>query len=190
MGKGIVEVQSAFKDLLSIPDEDLVDGRDGFDHLFDDSENFSFGTVAGQVLATPGHTTDSVTYVIEGNAFVGDTLFMPDFGSARCDFLGGDAAQLYESIRRIYDLPDETKLWVCHDYQPGGRTLACLTSVAESKAENIHLNHCVTKDEFIKFRRERDSQLDAPKLLYPSVQVNIRAGQLPERFFKIPVRFS
>lgn len=187
VGKGIIEVQKAFKGLLAISDEELWDGHDGFDHLFEDNESFTFGSLTGQVIATPGHTSDSVTYVVQGNAFIGDTLFMPDFGSARCDFPGGDAGVLYDSIMRLYGLPDETKLWICHDYQPGGRALAYLTSVAESKADNIHLSQHVTKEDFIKFRRDRDSQLDVPKLLYPSVQVNIRAGQLPVRFFKIPV---
>lgn len=187
VGKGIIEVQKAFKGLLDISDEELCDGNDGFDHLFEDNDTFSFGTLTGKVLATPGHTNDSVTYLIEDNAFIGDTLFMPDFGSARCDFPGGDAELLYDSIMRLYSLPDKTKLWVCHDYQPGGRELAYLTSVAESKAGNIHLSQSVSKEDFVKFRQERDSQLDAPKLLYPSVQVNIRAGQLPVRFFKIPV---
>ncbi|WP_064607427.1 MBL fold metallo-hydrolase [Photobacterium sp. J15] len=187
VGKGITEVQSFFKPLLALNDELFADGNDGFDHLFEDLECFSFGLLSGRVIATPGHTNDSVTYLIEGNAFVGDTLFMPDFGSARCDFPGGDASLLYDSIRRIYELPDETKLWICHDYQPGGRELAYLTTVAESKADNIHISGDITRDDFIQFRQERDSHLSAPKLLYPSVQVNIRAGQLPEKFFKIPI---
>ncbi|WP_299022475.1 MBL fold metallo-hydrolase [uncultured Photobacterium sp.] len=187
VGKGIIEVQAVFKELLALPEGLFSDGRDGFDHLFEDKEHFTFGTLKGLVLATPGHTNDSVTYIIEDNAFVGDTLFMPDFGSARCDFPGGDASLLYDSIRRLYDLPDETNLWICHDYQPGGRALEYLTTVADSKAENIHINDDVTKSDFVEFRQERDSHLDAPKLLYPSVQVNIRAGQLPEQFFKIPV---
>jgi len=187
VGEGIIEVQKAFKDTLAISDEELIEGRNGFDHLFENNESFAFGSLTCQVLATPGHTCDSVTYLIQGNAFVGDTLFMPDFGSARCDFPGGDAGVLYDSIMRLYHLPDETKLWICHDYQPGGRELAYLTTVVESKAENIHINQSVQKDDFIRFRVERDRQLDVPKLLYPSVQVNIRAGQLPDRFFKIPV---
>ncbi|MGF1758597.1 MBL fold metallo-hydrolase [Photobacterium sagamiensis] len=187
IGEGIIEVQKAFKDTLAISDEELIEGHDGFDHLFEDNESFAFGSLTGQVLTTPGHTCDSVTYLVQGNAFVGDTLFMPDFGSARCDFPGGDAGVLYDSIMRLYSLPDQTKLWICHDYQPGGRELAYLTTVAESKAENIHINQSVQKEDFISFRVDRDSKLDVPKLLYPSVQVNIRAGQLPDRFFKIPV---
>ncbi|MCW8328844.1 MBL fold metallo-hydrolase [Photobacterium sp. SDRW27] len=187
VGKRITEVQKTFKSVLDISDDELWDGNDGFDHLFEDNESFSFGSLTGLVLMTPGHTCDSVTYLVQDNAFIGDTLFMPDFGSARCDFPGGDAEVLYDSIMRLYGLPGDTKLWICHDYQPGGRELAYLTSVAESKAENIHLSQNVTKEDFIKFRQERDSQLDVPKLLYPSVQVNIRAGQLPVRFFKIPV---
>mgnify|MGYP002477490966 CR=1 FL=1 len=188
VGKRITEVQKAFKDVLVMSDDELREGKDGFDHLFEDNECFSFGSLTGDVIATPGHTCDSVTYLIHGNAFVGDTLFMPDFGSGRCDFPGGDPGVLYDSIMRLYNLPDETKIWICHDYQPGGRELAFLTSVGESKAENVHLNQGIAKDDFVKLRRSRDIHLDVPKLLYPSVQVNIRAGQLPERFFKIPVR--
>ncbi|MEJ2766238.1 MBL fold metallo-hydrolase [Photobacterium sp. MCCC 1A19761] len=188
VGKGITEVQKVFGELFAIPQARFSSGEDGFDHLFEDNEVFSFGSLTGHVLATPGHTSDSVTYVIDGNAFVGDTVFMPDFGTARCDFPGGDAAMLFDSITRIYALPDETRIWVCHDYQPGGRALEYQTTVAESKANNIHLQQHTTKLDFIHFREQRDHQLEVPKLLYPSVQVNILAGQLPEHFFKIPVR--
>ncbi|WEM45384.1 MBL fold metallo-hydrolase (plasmid) [Photobacterium sp. DA100] len=158
-----------------------------FDHYFKDKEEFSIGMLTVTVVETPGHTSDSVTYLVNQNAFIGDTLFMPDFGSARCDFPGGDAKQLFGSIQRLYTLPDSTRLWVCHDYQPGGRELEYQTTVGESKLNNIHITGETSENEFVQFRSERDKQLNVPKLLYPAIQVNIRAGVLPEAFIKIPI---
>ncbi|MGR5142248.1 MBL fold metallo-hydrolase [Photobacterium sp. DNB23_23_1] len=188
-GHHIDDVQATFESILEMED-DKADGdhsRTRFDHLFQDKEEFSIGMLTAAVIETPGHTSDSVTYLVNQNAFIGDTLFMPDFGSARCDFPGGDAKQLFESIQRIYALPDSTRLWVCHDYQPGGRELKYQTTVAESKQDNIHIKGETLESEFVQFRSERDKQLNVPKLLYPSVQVNIRAGQLPDAFIKIPI---
>ena len=186
VGRHIVDVQAAFKPLLGMDDINFEDNS-FFDHYFEDKEEFAIGQLTATVLETPGHTSDSVTYVINQNAFIGDTLFMPDFGSARCDFPGGSPKQLFESIQRIYSLADSTRLWVCHDYQPGGRELMNQTTVAESKSDNIHIRGETSETEFVEFRSERDKQLNVPKLLYPSVQVNILAGNLPEGFIKIPI---
>lgn len=148
-----------------------------------------------KVLATPGHTPDSLTYVINDHAFVGDTLFMPDSGSARCDFPGGDAAQLFQSIQRIYALGDKTNLYMCHDYQPSGRELKFKTTVFEQKQLNIHINAEVDEDKYVKTREQRDATLSNPKLIFPALQCNIQAGDLPEqekkqRFFKTPIKGS
>ena len=186
VGRHIVDVQASFKSVLGM-DETHFNGNGSFDHYFEDKEEFAIGQLTATVLETPGHTSDSVTYVINQNAFIGDTLFMPDFGSARCDFPGGSPKQLFDSIQRIYSLADSTRLWVCHDYQPGGRELMYQTTVGESKSDNIHISGETSETEFVDFRRERDKQLSVPKLLYPSVQVNILAGKLPEGFIKIPI---
>ncbi|WP_237156826.1 MBL fold metallo-hydrolase [Photobacterium rosenbergii] len=186
VGRHIVDVQAAFKPLLGMDDLNISDYSE-FDHYFEDNEEFAIGLLTATVLETPGHTSDSVTYVVNHNAFIGDTLFMPDFGSARCDFPGGSAKQLFDSIQRIYSLADSTRLWVCHDYQPGGRELKYQTTVGESKTDNIHIKGETPETEFVEFRTERDKQLNVPKLLYPSVQVNILAGQLPDGFIKIPI---
>ncbi|MEI8595818.1 MBL fold metallo-hydrolase [Photobacterium sp. Hal280] len=193
VGEGIVKVQKTFKAVFNIDDDALMADGQVFDHLFKEGEVFTFGTLTGKVMSTPGHTNDSVTYLIEGNAFVGDTLFMPDGGTARCDFPGGDAGVLYDSVSRLHSLPAETRLWMCHDYQPDGRELAYVTTVAESRCDNIHIHEGVDKDTFIQVRQARDKHLDVPKLLYPSVQVNIRGGQLPAAesndtaYIKIPL---
>ena len=186
VGRHIVDVQAAFKPLLGMDDLNSSDYSE-FDHYFEDNEEFAIGLLTATVLETPGHTSDSVTYVVNHNAFIGDTLFMPDFGSARCDFPGGSPKQLFDSIQRIYSLADSTRLWVCHDYQPGGRELKYQTTVGESKTDNIHIKGETPETEFVEFRTERDKQLNVPKLLYPSVQVNILAGQLPDGFIKIPI---
>ncbi|MGR5064084.1 MBL fold metallo-hydrolase [Photobacterium sp. DNB22_13_2] len=187
VGRHIVDVQAAFRPILGMNDDCIAEDKALFDHFFEDKEEFSIGMLTGTVLETPGHTGDGVTYLVNQNAFIGDTLFMPDFGSARCDFPGGDAKQLFDSIQRIYALPDKTRLWVCHDYQPGGRELKYQTTVGECKSDNIHLKRETSESEFVDFRSERDKQLNVPKLLYPAVQVNIRAGVLPEVFIKIPI---
>ncbi|BDF94723.1 MBL fold metallo-hydrolase [Pseudoalteromonas sp. KAN5] len=171
----IIQVQEHFSRLYAI--DMPCDGRP-FEQLFSDSDNFKLGEFNVTVLATPGHTPDSVCYLIDGNLFVGDTFFMPDSGTARCDFPGGSAKELYQSLQRILALPDETVLWMCHDYQPNGRPLANKTSVREQRVSNIHLQKISEKD-YITTRNERDATLDVPKLLHPAIQMNIRAGQLP-----------
>jgi glyoxylase-like metal-dependent hydrolase (beta-lactamase superfamily II) len=193
IGEGIRKVQATFKDLLNLEPGFAADGRQ-FDHLFRDGEEFAVGSIAGRVIPTPGHTNDSVTYLIGDAAFVGDSLFMPDGGTARCDFPGGDAAVLYASIQRLYSLPGETRVFVCHDYGPGGREHRCETTIAAQRAGNIHVRDGVSEQEFVALRTKRDATLAVPELLYPSVQVNVRAGQLPppesngRRYLKLPVQ--
>ena len=192
IGKDVTAVQETFKGVFNL--KDLATDGSQFDHLFGDAETFSIGDLACHVIATPGHTPACVTFVIGDAAFVGDTLFMPDFGSARTDFPGGDAPQLYDSIQKILALPDDTRLFMCHDYKAPGRDVyAWETSVDEQRASNIHINEEVSRDEFVEMREGRDSQLGMPKLILPSLQVNLRAGQLPEpedndvRYLKIPL---
>lgn len=179
IGEGIRFVQKTFKTVFNLPSGFATDGSQ-FDTLLNDGDTLPLGELSIAVLATPGHTSDCVTYVIGQQAFIGDTLFMPDSGTSRCDFPGGDAGLLYDSIRKIYALGDETVLWICHDYQPDGRELAYRTTVAEQKANNRHLSDKTSRTQFVDIRQGRDSTLNVPKLLYPAVQVNIRAGQLPE----------
>jgi len=179
IGEGITGVQDTFGKVFDMGKGFVTDGSQ-FDRLLADGDTFSIGNIEGRVLHTPGHTNDSVTYVIGDAAFLGDTLFMPDFGSARCDFPGGDAGLLYDSIQRIYALGDDTRLFMCHDYQPGGRKLLFETTVAEQKEKSIHIADGVGREEFVKMRVERDGQLGVPKLILPAIQVNIRAGELPD----------
>ena len=192
IGEGIRQVQANFTRLFNITSQVPGDGSQ-FDHLFKDGEKFSIGGLQARVLATPGHTSDSLTYVIADAAFVGDTLFMPDSGTARCDFPGGDAGQLYDSIQRILALPADTRLFMCHDYATGGREYLHHTTVAEQKRANIHVHDGVTRQEYIQLRTTRDRTLKVPALLLPAVQVNIRAGRLPEpeangiAYLKIPL---
>ncbi len=192
MGEGIRKVQSTFKDLLNLEPAFVADGRQ-FDHLFHDGETFMVGSLEGRVIPTPGHTADSVSYLIGDAVFVGDSLFMPDAGTARCDFPGGDARVLYASIHRLYALPAETRVFVCHDYGPGGRERRCETTVAAEREGNIHVQEGVSEEQFVALRTKRDATLPVPGLLYPAVQVNIRAGQFPpaepngRRYLKIPV---
>ncbi len=192
IGRGVTAVQSTFKSVFNLAD--LVADGSQFDHLFDDGDAFEIGNVGGRVIATPGHTPACITYVIGDTAYVGDTLFMPDFGTARTDFPGGSAAQLYGSIQKILALPDDTRLFMCHDYKaPGRDEFAWETTVAAQRDGNIHINKSVTEKAFVETREGRDSQLGMPKLLLPAIQVNIRAGQLPEpenndiRYLKIPI---
>ena len=177
IGARITEVQRIFKDVFNLERTFNTDGSQ-FDHLFADGEAFAIGRHEARVLYTPGHTPACCTYVVGDAAFVGDTLFMPDGGTARADFPGGDATTLYRSIRRILDLPPETRLFVCHDYQPGGREPRWETTVAEQRERNIHLAG-KGEDEFVALRTARDRTLGTPTLLIPSIQVNIRAGDLP-----------
>jgi len=192
IGEGIREVQCTFKELLNLEPAFADDGRD-FDHLFRDDEAFKVGSLEGRVIATPGHTTDSVSYLIGDAVFVGDSLFMPDGGTARCDFPGGDARVLYASIQRLYALPGETRVFVCHDYGPGGRERRCETTIAAERESNIHVQDGISEEQFVALRTTRDATLAVPELLYPAVQVNIRAGQLPpaegngRRYLKLPV---
>lgn len=192
IGKGICSVQETFKGVFNLEDTFCTDGSQ-FDQLLEDGQMLPLGKLNIEVLATPGHTNDSVSYVIANNAFVGDTLFMPDSGTARCDFPGGSAGLLFDSISRIYELGDDTIIWVCHDYQPGNRALAYKATVAEHKAANIHLKGNTEKAQFVDVRESRDATLAVPKLIYPSVQINIRAGQLPpaedngNMYMKIPL---
>jgi len=192
IGAHVTVVQDVFKAIFNI-DGLAVDGSQ-FDHLFTDGDTFKIGNIDARVIATPGHTPACVTYIIGDCAFVGDTLFMPDFGTARTDFPGGSAVQLYASIQKIFALPDDTRLFMCHDYKAPGRDVyAWETSVTEQRDSNIHINKQVSEADFVAMREERDGQLGMPKLLLPSIQVNIRAGQLPEaedngiQFLKIPL---
>jgi len=192
IGAQVSVVQDTFKDVFNI--DDLSTDGSQFDRLFADGETFSIGNLEGHVIATPGHTPACVVYVVGDAAFVGDTLFMPDFGTARTDFPGGSAAQLYDSIQRILALPNETRLFMCHDYKaPGRDVFAWETSVAAQRAHNIHINDRVSKDTFVEMRETRDSDLGMPKLILPSLQVNLRAGHLPPpedngtRYLKIPL---
>lgn len=192
IGSRIDAVQDVFKKVFNAEEDFSTDGRQ-FDHLFQDGESFKIGGLEARVIHTPGHTPACVTYIVGDVAFVGDTLFMPDFGTARCDFPGGDAGQLYASIQKILALPAETRLFMCHDYAPGDRGFEWETTVADEKAGNIHVRNGISVDEFVKMRTERDKQLDMPVLILPSVQVNMRAGELPPAedngtsYLKIPL---
>jgi glyoxylase-like metal-dependent hydrolase (beta-lactamase superfamily II) len=178
IGQGIRKVQAAFKKIFGLGDDFTPDGSQ-FDHLLDDGEAIDAGTVRGRVIAVPGHTNDSVAYLIGDALFLGDTIFMPDSGSARCDFPGGDAAELYRSVQRLYALPEDTRVFVCHDYSPGGREARCETTIREQRATNIHVRDGVSEQQYVEMRRKRDATLDVPNLLIPSVQVNIRGGAMP-----------
>jgi glyoxylase-like metal-dependent hydrolase (beta-lactamase superfamily II) len=178
IGLGILQVQATFKRIFGLGDEFVPDGRQ-FDRLLADGDSIAVGAIAGRVIGTPGHTNDSVAYLFGDAVFVGDTVFMPASGSARCDFPGGDAAELYRSVQRLYALPPATRVFVCHDYPSGGRAPRCETTVAEQRDSNIHLRAATTEGEFVAMRRARDATLDVPNLIIPSVQVNIRGGRLP-----------
>ena len=178
IGSRIVEVQEVFGKVFNEGTEFQRDGSQ-FDALFEDGDTFELGATTGFAMSTPGHTPACMVLVIGDAAFVGDTLFMPDGGSARADFPGGDAGQLYDSIQKVLSLPDEMRLYMCHDYGPGGREIRWETSVAEERADNIHVGGGKSREEFIRFRTERDAQLALPKLIIPSLQVNMRAGEFP-----------
>jgi glyoxylase-like metal-dependent hydrolase (beta-lactamase superfamily II) len=192
IGEHIREVQKIFRPVFNATD--LKGDGSEFDHLFKDGERFKIGNLDGEVIYTPGHTPACVSYKIEDAVFVGDTLFMPDYGTARADFPGGDAHDLYRSIKRILDLPAETRLFICHDYKaPGRDSYAWETTVAEERERNVHVRDDVSEEEFVAMREKRDATLAAPLLLLPSIQVNIRGGNLPPeevngvRYLKIPV---
>lgn len=191
IGTHIRAVQGVFKPVFNAKDMN-TDGTQ-FDHLFEDGEHFRIGELEAQVMHTPGHTPACVTYLIGDDAFVGDTLFMPDYGSARCDFPGGDARTLYQSIRKVLSLPVHTRLHLCHDYLPGGRAAIWESTVAEQRASNVHVHDGVSEEAFVQMRRARDKTLAMPTLLLPSIQVNICAGHLPPAedngvsYLKIPL---
>jgi len=193
VGDFITDVQSTFKGVFNLGDEFGADGTQ-FDELFADGELLALGSMNIHVMHTPGHTPACLTYVAGDCAFIGDTMFMPDFGTARADFPGGDAAVLYQSIQNILRLPDETRLFMCHDYKaPGRDQFAWETTVAEERAKNVHIGDGKTEQEFVEFRTMRDKQLGMPKLILPSIQVNIRAGEMPPAddngvvYLKLPV---
>ena len=195
IGEHIVEVQRIFRPVFNATDL-KTDGSD-FDYLFADGERFRIGALEVEVLYTPGHTPADVSYRIGDAVFVGDTLFMPDYGTARADFPGGDAHKLYRSIRRLLSLPGETRLYMCHDYKaPGRDTYAWETTVAAERARNVHVRDGVSEEEFVAMRTKRDATLAAPVLLLPSIQVNMRAGKLPPaesngvQYLKVPVKLG
>ncbi len=178
IGKHIIEVQKVFKGIFNLEPDFKLDGSQ-FDHLFQDDERFQLGDLSGRIHYVPGHTPACVAYQFGDAVFVGDTLFMPDVGTARCDFPGGDAKTLYASTRRLLSLPPETRLFMCHDYPPNGREVAFETTVAEQRARNIHVHDGVSEEAFIAMRERRDATLELPLLILPSVQINIRAGAFP-----------
>lgn len=192
IGEKISVVQETFGKVFNEGTEFQRDGSQ-FDHLFKDGDTYKIGTITAFAMSTPGHTPACMTHVIGDAAFVGDTLFMPDGGTARADFPGGDARQLYRSIKKVLSLPPQMRLFMCHDYAPGGREYKWQTTVAEERANNIHVRDGITEDEFVKMRTERDESLGMPKLIIPSIQVNMRAGHLPpedeegKTFLKVPV---
>ncbi|MEM1077252.1 MAG: MBL fold metallo-hydrolase [Pseudomonadota bacterium] len=179
IGEHVQEVQDVFGKIFNEGTEFQRDGSQ-FDKLFSDGDSYTVGGMVGHALHTPGHTPACMVHVIGDACFVGDTLFMPDGGSARADFPGGDAGQLYDSIQRVLSLPDATRLFICHDYGPGGRAISWETTVAAQKAENIHVGGGKTREEFVAFRTARDAELKVPSLILPSLQVNMRAGDVPE----------
>jgi glyoxylase-like metal-dependent hydrolase (beta-lactamase superfamily II) len=178
IGAKITEIQEVFGKVFNEGTEFQRDGSQ-FDALFQDGDTYTIGTMSCFAMHTPGHTPACMVHVMGDAAFAGDTLFMPDGGSARCDFPGGSAEDLYDSIQKVLSLPDETRLFICHDYGPGGRAIGWETTVAEQKAQNIHVGGDKTKEDFVSFRTERDAQLSMPKLIIPSLQVNMRAGEVP-----------
>ncbi|MFS0757240.1 MBL fold metallo-hydrolase [Noviherbaspirillum sp. 1P10PC] len=196
IGSRITTVQDVFGKLFNAGPGFAHDGSQ-FDHLFEDGEEFRIGGLRARAMHTPGHTPACMTYVVgdgvEDAAFVGDTLFMPDYGTARCDFPGGDARTLYRSINKVLSLPPATRLYMCHDYQPNGREVQFVSTVAEEREKNIHVRDGISEEEFVAMRTRRDATLEMPVLILPSVQVNMRAGHLPEpedngrRYLKIPI---
>ncbi|BBM86982.1 MBL fold metallo-hydrolase [Candidatus Uabimicrobium amorphum] len=193
IGKNIVEVQKVFKEVFNLPKDFPTDARQ-FDHLMEEGKVLKVGNMEIETFYTPGHTPACATYKIDNVIFTGDALFMPDMGTGRCDFPGGSASDLYESItKKLYTLPDDTKVFVGHDYMPGGRELRYESTIKEQKENNIQLPGDRSQEEFVKFRQTRDATLSAPRLLFQSVQVNVDAGNLPQpednkvRYLKIPI---
>lgn len=194
IGESIRTVQGVFKKVFNLGEDFQLDGSQ-FDHLFKADEHFKIGEISAQALHVPGHTPADMAYLVNGDTvFVGDTIFMPDVGSARCDFPGGNAETLFGSVKRLLSMPPETKLMMCHDYPPNDRPqVRHMTTVAEERAKNIHLNDSVDESQFVKMRTTRDATLAMPTLLLPSIQVNIRAGAMPKAegngvsYLKIPI---
>ncbi len=193
IGAKITDVQQTFADLFNAQGGFARDGSQ-FDHLFADDEVFNIGGLAARAMHTPGHTPACMTYLIGDAAFIGDTLFMPDYGTARCDFPGGDARSLYRSIQRIFALADTTRLFLCHDYKaPGREEFVCESSVAAQRTQNVHVHQGISEEQFVAMRTTRDATLSMPALILPAVQVNMRAGDLPPaeangtRYLKIPL---
>jgi len=192
IGRGITDVQAHFKQVFGLGEEFVADGRQ-FDRLLDDGDELAVGSLRARAIATPGHTRDGLTYVVGDAAFIGDTLFAPDLGTARCDFPGGDAVQLYASIRRILALPETTRLFLCHDYPPASREPLVTTTIAAEARGNAQVGGGVGEAEFVAKRRARDAMLKVPRLLLPSLQVNIRGGRLPPadrdgyRYLRLPL---
>jgi glyoxylase-like metal-dependent hydrolase (beta-lactamase superfamily II) len=191
-GSRVGEVQRIFRDIYNLGSDFSVDGRQ-FDFLLDEAQELEVGSFRVRAMHTPGHTPAHMSWQIDDALFIGDTLFMPDYGTARCDFPGGSADQLFDSIQRIYALPGSTRLFMCHDYQPGGREMRFITTVEEQKRSNIQLNERTTREDYLEFRKARDAQLEMPTLILPGVQINIRAGEFPEpeangtTYLKIPL---
>ena len=192
IGENIRAVQSTFKTVFNLGADFSTDGRQ-FDHLFKDREVFKIGDVEAVAMLVPGHTPADMAYRIEDSIFVGDTLFMPDVGTARADFPGGDAHALYRSIHKVLALPPETTIFVCHDYPPPSRAAQWQTTVAEQRAKNIHVHDGVTEEQFVAMRAARDATLEMPSLIIPSIQINVRAGEMPApeangiRYLKVPL---
>jgi len=192
IGRRITDVQATFRTVFNLERGFLPDGRQ-FDHLFEDGERFMIGELQAQAMGVPGHTPADMAFLVGDAIFVGDTLFMPDVGTGRADFPGGDAHAMYRSIRRILALPPQTRMFVCHDYPPAGRPAAWETTVAEQRARNLHVRDGVDEEAFVAMRRARDATLDMPALILPSIQVNIRGGRMPPTedngisYLKIPL---
>lgn len=192
IGARIKAVQKTFKMVFDLPEDFPTDGSQ-FDNLIEDNEVFQVGSITIKAISTPGHTPACMSFLIGNDLYVGDVIFMPDSGSGRCDFPGGSAKDMYESVMHIYELPDTTRVLVGHDYQPGGREVAFETTIGEQKENNIAINASKSKEDFIAWREKRDQGLDAPQLIFQSIQVNVDAGSLPapnenkKRFLKIPI---
>ena len=193
IGEHITQVQKVFKALFNLEKEFLPNGAQ-FDHLFADGDTIEVGNLSFAVMHVPGHTPADIAYYLnESVVFVGDTLFMPDVGSARCDFPGGSASTLYDSVQKLLALPSDTTIYLCHDYPPEGREHQCSVSVAEQQQDNIHIGHQASKQEFVAMREARDATLSMPRLILPSIQINVRAGELPPtedngiRYLKVPL---
>lgn len=192
IGDHITTVQRVFKGIFNLEPEFATDGSQ-FDQLLKDGETFAIGSLQGEVLYVPGHTPACVAYQIGDAVFVGDTMFMPDVGTARCDFPGGDARTLYRSVKKLLSLPPQTRLFMCHDYPPSDRPIQFESTVAEQRQSNIHVHDGISEDQFVEMRTKRDATLDMPVLILPSVQVNTRAGEMPPKdangisYLRIPV---